>query len=186
MPYRIAIVFCLILITGCASKIPTNTQSVSVASDVNLSLSMPQMSQLTSLKESQQQLITFKSNNHNRSILVNTEYDLSGIKMVAMSPQGIPLFSLNFIKEQQIQLQRYIPLDDLRPEYIMADFQLVHWPVELLNKHLNGGKIEEKHNGNERVIIQDSKTVIRIKYNKHHINFEHLERGYTFTITPIK
>lgn len=64
------------------------------------------------------------------------EMDAQHVAMAGLSNEGLSLFNLSY-DGKTIQLDKSpLMADSLAPEAIMADLQLIYWPIEALNKRL--------------------------------------------------
>lgn len=99
----------------------------------------------------------------------------------------MPLFEITFNNDKQIKVVKHLPISGVSPAYILADLQLVYWPIELLNKQLSQGLIIVENEKGERLVLQDNKLIIRINKNENEngISYQHLLRHYQFTITDL-
>ncbi|XQW84894.1 DUF3261 domain-containing protein [Thalassotalea piscium] len=172
----------LLLLTACTHSTLSTSVDVEISPQAHLLLELPRKA-LWDTELSQQMEIRYKDKVHQLVLL--TGFNEKNIAVVALTPSGIPLFELTFTEDKQIKVTKHIPIESLSPEYVLADLQLVYWPIEQLNKQLSEGiSISENEKG-ERLITQDKQPIIHIKKNEGNISYHHLIRHYQFTVSDI-
>src|SRR3546814_8566941 len=82
------------------------------------------------------QVVASQYGGETRSLRVEVEISPEGLVMVGVSHIGVPLFSLELdgqgLRTTALSAEA-LPFD---PRYILSDFQLAHWPFELVSKNL--------------------------------------------------
>ncbi|WP_019028205.1 DUF3261 domain-containing protein [Colwellia piezophila] len=183
MSVKLFIAVWVLILSGCSATSNVSLNQIDIAQGVTLQLTAPDS---TLVNHSKQQLLTITHNGNVNQLLTRLELTEKGLNLVAVSPQGLPLFSLVFVEGQALQQKKYVEVDMLPLAYIISDIQLVYWPVKQLNEAIIGAKIVEHHEGKERVIESKGKVVIRINKGSDNISFRHLQRGYQLTISPVE
>jgi hypothetical protein len=192
------LIFLVLLLTGCASVIKPNVidnKLVYITDGVPFRLSMPPA---TWQNRFLLQHLQTQVNGEKKQLLFNVEMQADGISMVGLSTSGLELFSLVMSETQdRIQVSQ-LPLIELEPKYVLADFQLAFWPVELLRKELPSLTIEvEKSEGSlVRVFSLKQLKLITITYSPnekyvddkygYNLFFEHHIRNYQLSITTLE
>ncbi len=83
---------------------------------------------------SQQLAVSFRGNNH--TLLAATLIEPQQIKTSLLTPQGVSLVDIMY-DGQQIDAQQYLPTGkSIPPTALVADFQLVYWPLTTLQQSL--------------------------------------------------
>lgn len=116
-------------------------------------------------------------------------------KVIGLTNFGNRLFMVNYdcnkVKVEMSPILKMAPnIKKLKPEYILADIQLVYWPLEEIQKNLSDNlKIKEisKDNQTKRILFEGEKPIIEIVFSaqdilKSKIYYHHLERGYSYSI----
>ena len=66
----------------------------------------------------------------------------------------------------------------------MANLQLILWPVDLLNRALNGAVIRESND--QRELTADDKLLMAIQYDDKTTRIRNMLQDYTMTITEVE
>jgi hypothetical protein len=83
-----------------------------------------------------QQITAHWTNNKPATLLCVLELDKQHIAIAGLSNEGLSLFNLSYDgKKLTVDKSPLLP-DSVTPEYIIADLQLVYWPVAELQKIL--------------------------------------------------
>jgi len=102
-------------------------------------------------------------------MLMQTEISTAVLTMVGMTANGLELFQLQWQAEQPIVVNRSAMASKIKVEYLLADFQLVHWPIDRLNQQLKGAIVSEQlgpqARRQTRQIRADGQTIISIEYH---------------------
>jgi hypothetical protein len=115
---------------------------------------------------------------------MQVELSQDKIVMVGTTTSGAQLFELQWMDNQPYRLTKSPLGKDIEVKYLLADFQLVHWPKDLLLNYLTGVDIVDKDN--TRTLSRAGKPVILIEHQDGFIAFEHLERRYRLTIKVLE
>jgi hypothetical protein len=162
---------------------------VTMASGVSLQLTAPpealQMQTKTQLIEAQ-----FDGDVH--SLLAQVEFTESQIKLVAMTPSGIPLFDVLWSVTDEAVINQYVPVPGLDISYVIADLQWVSWPLAQLQSATNGSFKEEFKNSAgqtsedwTRTLTQDGQVILTVEKFDNRYILKHLLRDYQITITEL-
>lgn len=192
MSVKLCIAAFVLMLSGCsthsnlaaqASEASSNGNLINIGEGVTLQLTAPDSSLVN---QSKNQLLTITYKGKENQLLTQLELTAQGINLVAISPQGVPLFELVFKEGQELQQKQYVAVDMLPLPYIVSDIQLVYWPLAQLNTAISGAKVVEEQNGKERMITANGNVLIRIDKGSKSISYQHLQRGYQLTITPVE
>lgn len=130
------------------------------------------------------QLLTVTGNGETHSLLTQLEIGEGELRFVALTPEGVSLFSLVYLSTGEIALEKYLPLGDLYPEYVIADLQLALWPIDDVNQGLVGATLSEQSTG--RVLMRANTPLITVKQANQITTLTNHARGYTVTIQTIE
>lgn len=173
----------LLFLIGCTHSSISTQINVDIAPQAQFSLTLPSKA-LWNTELSQQMEIRYGDNVH--QLILLTAFNAESIGIVALTPAGIPLFELSFNENKQINVVKHLPIDGLSPEYVLADLQLVYWPLQQLNNQLSEGTSLVENVEGQRVVMQNSQPIIRIEKNGNIISYQHLVRNYQFTVTNLE
>lgn len=186
----------IMLLSACISM--PQSHLVTMAPNVTLALTAPPKALQMQAKT---QLIEAQFNDETHSLLAQVEFTESQIKLVAMTPSGIPLFDVLWSVTEDAVINQYVPVPGLDISYVIADLQWVNWPLEQLQLATNGTLVELPTNkqlnevGNTaldnaaldwtRILTQDGQVILTVeKYDNRYI-LKHLLRDYQITITEL-
>ncbi len=181
-----------ILVVSCAN-IGTAPSSIVIASGQPFNLVFPELPSgvLT------QSLVAHHANNKHE-LLIHIEISSTQINFVGLSPSGLDLFTIHWPKQGDIQYTKrpFVP-DDLRPEFMLADFLLTFSNQGTLQKQLPTLSIREQAHGHGhghskiRTFNQGQQALIIIEYNSlqqwpQQVHFDHIQRGYKLSINTLE
>ncbi|WP_105264629.1 DUF3261 domain-containing protein [Pseudoalteromonas sp. T1lg76] len=180
----------LLVLSGCASYSPVEPEvkdkAVMFSAEVGLALSAPPSELLNS--QWQKRMFVTKAQTQQAllsQLAINGEGEL---RLALMSAAGLPVFTLSYNAEQGVAAQHFIAAEDLDPSYILADIQLVHWPVAQLNKHLKGAHLIEYRQGGEliRELRQNDTSLLDIRYGGEVIILNNKIHHYEIRFEEVK
>jgi hypothetical protein len=183
MSVKIILTAFVFMLSGCSSNLNVGVNQVDIAEGVTLKLTAPQGALVN---QSKNQLLTISYQGSENQLLTQLELTEQGLNLVAVSPQGLPLFELVFVEGEVLQQKKYVEFDMLPLPYIISDIQLVYWPLLALNAALTDAVITENENGKERIIKSDDNVIISIIKGSNSISYKHFQRGYQLTILPME
>ncbi|MEM0515865.1 DUF3261 domain-containing protein [Pseudoalteromonas sp. YIC-827] len=187
---RWLVLLLLLALSGCASYNKTEQGApqslVSFSAEVGLALSAPPVELLNS--QWQKRMYVTKAQTQQAllsQLAINGEGEL---RLALMSAAGLPVFTLSYKAEQGVTAQRFIAAEDLDPSYILADIQLVHWPVAQLNKHLKGAHLIEYRQDGEliRELRQNDTSLLEIRYGAEVIILNNKIHHYEIRFEEVK
>ncbi|WP_240532350.1 DUF3261 domain-containing protein [Moritella marina] len=177
----------MLVVTGCISM--PQSHVVTMAPNVTLQLTAPpkvlQMQAITQLIEAQ-----FDGETH--SLLAQVEFTDTQIKLVAMTPSGIPLFDVLWSVTDDAVINQYVPVPGLDISYVIADIQWVSWPFAQLQLATSGSFIQAFNNNAgqtatdwTRTLTQDGQVILTVEKFDNRYILKHLLRDYQITITEL-
>ena len=186
-PRLSAVLFTALLLTGCISM--SQSHLVTMAPGVTLQLTAPPAALQMQAKT---QLIEAEFDGEIQSLLAQVEFTETQIKLVAMTPSGIPLFDVLWSVTEDTVINQYVPVPGLDISYVIADLQWVNWPLAQLQSATNGS-FREKFSNNEgqtstdwtRTLTQDGQVILTVEKFDNRYILKHLLRDYQITITEL-
>ena len=171
------LILCL-LVVGCSSAHRIDT--VSLDHEIHYKLqavpeSLPKMSAL--------QLVTVTRGDEQNTLLLQSERSEQQLNLVALTAQGISLFSLSLFKDGNYHVENHLPGINLYPSNMLADMQLATWPLINVKQGLLGASITQQQDA--RIISDLNGEVMRIRYTDTTTTITHMRRHYTITIEEI-
>jgi len=184
----IALFIASLLLTGCISL--PQSHLVTMAPNVTLQLTAPPK---TLQMQAKTQLIEAQFNGETKSLLAQVEFTESEIKLVAMTPSGIPLFDVLWSVTEDAVINQYVPVPGLDISYVIADLQWVNWPLAQLQSATNGTLTETNSTltGTSntadwiRTLTQNGQVILTIEKFDNRYILKHLLRDYQITITEL-
>lgn len=177
----------MLVLTGCISM--PQSHLVTMAPNVTLQLTAPPKALQMQAKT---QLIEAEFNGDRQSLLAQVEFTETQIKLVAMTPSGIPLFDVLWSVEDDAVINQYVPVPGLDISYVIADLQWVNWPFAQLQLATNGSFTQEFNNNVgqtptdwTRTLSQDGKVILTVEQFDNRYILKHLLRDYQITITEL-
>jgi hypothetical protein len=182
---RILVVLMLIFTQGCVSMHPKAPSYAYIANGAKFELlSMQKLDKYTTLN----QLLKGKYKDKSYSVNLVTQFSPDEMRTIGLTKFGSRIFTISY-NNQNID---FVPtplvpaVAQIHPEYMLADMQLVYWPIESIKRNLKDG-MTVTESPLQRVFLKDGKPVIEITYSKKNkwqskIHYRHLERKYEYTI----
>ncbi|NQZ08540.1 MAG: DUF3261 domain-containing protein [Algicola sp.] len=174
----------LLLLSSCASNLsgPT-TQPNAVALSDNSQYTLAK-TPASMVGQGYLSLVTGGYEDSSYELLVQVELNRDNIVMVGTTVNGIELFELVWFDHKPWQLKQSPLAKTIKPEYLLADFQLVHWPLPSINEHLKGAKMTQNETNavRERVVKQGEQPIITITSQAQQTTFEQHSRRYRLNI----
>ena len=182
---RKIIVFFLILIPGivcicsCASKSAAETLPfVWITNGSKFILLHPENIEKTL---DGPQLISASFMGQNHQMITWVKSDETGINVVLLNEMGSNMGELSY-QYGTLSFSSSVFPRSLRPEYIVADFQLCFYKAEALGKALREGGLSLQETENGRRVMQKNNTIIEIIKDTNIIKIINHLRGYTYTL----
>lgn len=123
-------------------------------------------------------------------IEVESNVAANHLVMVGLSPLGAPIFTLT-LDGRKISSKTFIDNFPLAPEAILADFQIAHWPVEIIAENMSkrGYTISIDPISRSRTIQDhDCNVALNIRYSPLGSNSLVLQRfkpDYVLHVSPL-
>lgn len=162
---------------------------VTMAPGVTLQLTAPPAALQMQAKT---QLIEAQFDGKTQSLLAQVEFTATQIKLVAMTPSGIPLFDVLWSVTDDAVIHQYVPVPGLDISYVIADLQWVNWPFAQLQSATNGVFTETfNHSVGQtatdwtRTLSQDGQVILTVEKFDNRYVLQHLLRDYQITITEL-
>jgi len=107
--------------------------------------------------------------------------DETGMEMALMNELGSALGELSY-RNGQVSFSSPVLPSSLKPEYIVADFQLCFYNTIALRKALEDCGLYFEDAGNSRRILQGKTLVIEVEKKPDTVRLVNHLRGYTYTL----
>ncbi len=135
---QICILVCLSLLVSACSQTLQRQTCVALAKNVTYCLApIPANSQVRSVT----QQVAIHVNDSRHELLTQLELDREQLTLVGLAPLGQALFTLVFDGTELQSQQSMLLGDEFKAEYLLALIQLIYWPEEDVNAHLQGAKL---------------------------------------------
>ncbi|NQZ51300.1 MAG: DUF3261 domain-containing protein [Moritella sp.] len=187
IPRLSAVLLTALLLTGCISM--PQSHLVTMAPGVTLQLTAPPAALQMQTKT---QLIEAQFDGKTQSLLAQVEFTETEIKLVAMTPSGIPLFDVLWSVTDEAVIHQYVPVPGLDISYVIADLQWVNWPLAQLQSATNGSFKEAFSNSTgqtatdwTRTLTQNGQVILTVEKFDNRYILKHLLRDYQITITAL-
>ena len=193
-PRLTTMLFAVLVLTACISM--PQSHVVTMSPNVTLRLTAPPAALHM---QSQSQLIEAQFNDETHSLLAQVEFTESEIKLVAMTPSGIPLFDVQWSVTEEAVINQYVPVPGLDISYVIADIQWVSWPLAQLQSAttgiltelptnkviINSAVMTHEEQNWTRTLTQDNQVILTIEKQGNRYILKHLLRDYQITITEL-
>jgi len=107
--------------------------------------------------------------------------DEAGIEMILLNELGVNMGELSY-RGGLVSFSSPIFPKSLKPEYIIADFQLCFYNASALRHALEECGLSLENTDNNRRIFQGKTVIIEIEKNKNNIKLVNHLRGYSYTL----
>jgi len=107
--------------------------------------------------------------------------DETETEMILMSELGVSMGNLSY-RNGIISLSSAVIPKALKPEYIIADFQLCFYRADELRKAIEECGLIFEDSENSRRILQGKKVIIDIEKSTNTVVIKNNYRGYTYTL----
>lgn len=133
------IVFALLL-SACSHTLERKT-CVELASDVRYCLapvadSLPQQQTVSATQKA-----TIRTQDQQHELLTQLELTQQNLTLVGLAPLGQALFTLTYDDYTLVSEQSTFMGEQFKAEYLLAIMQLIYWPDDSVNRHLQGAVI---------------------------------------------
>lgn len=200
----VAWVFCLVLLCGCN---PPLTAKRTVAKVGKVELAQDAYYQILPLQGSGisgtfNQKVTGVFQGQRQTFLSQVELDSEKMTMVGLATFGARIFTLQYEGEQLTFATIPQLSSKLLPQNLLADFQLVNWPVSLIQEQFaqseaktywmsDPRKLDIQETPGHRWISFGGEKIIDITYSQtedetREIVYKNLDKGYTLYISQFE
>ncbi|QYJ85895.1 DUF3261 domain-containing protein [Shewanella mesophila] len=122
--------------SGCAQHLQRQT-CMTLATDLDYCLAPL----LQNSQHSQSQRVNLDVDGKRHQLMSQLELSPEQLTLVGLAPLGQALFTLTFDGELLNSEQSLLLGDQFKAEYLLGLLQLIYWPLDDLNRHLQGGII---------------------------------------------
>ena len=181
--YNLALIILTLTLSACTSTRQVDTLvRLDEYSTYQLQAVPINLQGLTTL---QQLIVTTSTEQH--QLLLQTELFDNQIKMVGLSPAGLVLFELNWVKGASLELSSNIPMKDLYPELMLAYYQLSNWPAKDVVKGLVGMRLLISSQSHEkREFYRGKQQVFTVEHHFHSTKLVHQQDRYQIEILTLE
>ena len=130
------------LLSGCSQTFERQT-CVALAAEVNYCLA-PRSQQVLGNDQqalSAMQKASIQTENSQHELLSQLELSQQQLTLVGLAPLGQALFTLSYDGQSLISEQSQLLGEQFKAEYLLAIMQLIYWPDDSINQHLEGATI---------------------------------------------
>jgi hypothetical protein len=107
--------------------------------------------------------------------------DEAGMEMILLNEFGVNMGELSF-RDGLLSFSSPVFPKSMKPEYIVADFQLCFYSAPALRKAVEDLGLLFESNGNNRRILQGKTVLIEIEKSANAVRLINHLRGYTYTL----
>jgi len=107
--------------------------------------------------------------------------DETGMEMILLNELGAHMGELSYRNGLASFSSPVFP-SSLKPEYIIADFQLCFYNTSALQKALEDCGLSVENTGNSRRILQEKNVIIEIEKSQNTVRLVNHLRGYAYTL----
>lgn len=189
--FKVIIVIILIFLQGCTFIGDEHRPYVYLTNGVKFSLldlkNLPKNKTLNQYFKSK-----YKDQSYNMNVV--SQFSENNLKMVALTDFGSRIFTIDYSNGKLDFSQSPIAKNSgkIKPEYILADMQLIYWPLADIKNNLDG-KIEvtETTKGKlKRQFFDNGKLIIEITYDRQdkwrsNVHYINLMRNYEYVLTNL-
>ncbi len=175
-------------IAGC-SALPDD-KALYLTKSMGLVLTVPPTEKVGSI-DSHLVEITTKGESHR--FIAQVEYRSNEIAMAAVSPSGVPLFDFTWFSNKTTEINQYVSLPFVDIRFIIADMQLCHWPINIIQSSLLGSNVRavqvedtnDKKAVWQRTIWDNDQIIIKIDKLKGSYQLENVMRDYSIRLVNL-
>jgi len=107
--------------------------------------------------------------------------DETGMEMVLLNELGARMGDLSY-RNGQVSFSSPMVPSVLKPEYIVADFQISFYNTAALRQALNDCGLSFEDTGNSRRIFKGKTIVIEVEKDRNTVTLVNHRLGYTYTL----
>ncbi|WP_394202399.1 DUF3261 domain-containing protein [Shewanella waksmanii] len=179
-----------IVLAGCSTLVQRQT-CMALASEVDFCLAP--LTPTTAI-DSQTLQVHIQLGEQSHQLLTQLEVSEAQATMVGLAPLGNALFTVTYDGQQIISEQSPLLGDNFKAEYLLAMLQLIYWPIDDVNQHLQQGRLVSEREtavmGRRLYANNNPVAAIDIQYNSQQINQAQVrltipDANFTMTVTPL-
>jgi hypothetical protein len=110
-----------------------------------------------------------------------------GVDMVGLDAMGTEVFDLSYSKAKGIRFSSALGMSGVKPEYVVADFQIAYYPFEAVKVALApyGLDFEEIESGGReaKVLTRSGREILRVESLPKGLRYANALRGYSYEVT---
>jgi hypothetical protein len=103
------------------------------------------------------------------------------MEMILLNELGVSMGELSF-RDGLISFSSPVFPNSMKPEYIVADFQLCFYSAPALRQAIEGCGLSFEASGNSRIILEGKTVIIEIEKSRNTVRLINHLRGYTYTL----
>jgi hypothetical protein len=107
--------------------------------------------------------------------------DEAEIEMTLLNELGVSMGELSY-RNGLVSFSSSIFPKSMKPEYIVADFQLCFYNISALRQSLKDCGLSLETDGNIRRILNGKTVIIEIEKNQNTVRLVNILRGYAYTL----
>jgi hypothetical protein len=107
--------------------------------------------------------------------------DKTEMEMILLNELGVNIGELSF-RNGLVSLSSPVLPKSMKPEYIVADFQICFYSEPALRKAIEDCGLSFENSGKNRRILNGKKVIIEIEKSRNIIKLNNRLRGYTYTL----
>jgi hypothetical protein len=113
--------------------------------------------------------------------------DSKGLDMVGIDAMGTEVFDLSYAKAKGIRFSSAMGMSAVKPEYVVADFQLAYYPFNEIKSALAKYGLDfvesEELGIPVKTLSRSGRVIARIETRPTGMRYENLLRGYSYEVT---
>lgn len=185
---KLLLVSLMFLLSGCA--LTSNNNSIHLTENLALVLTPPPSEKVGEINS---HLVEITNKGKSHRFIAQVEYRNNEIAMAAVSPAGVPLFDFRWFDKKETEVNQYVPLPFADIGFIIADMQLCHWPLSMIETSLLGTNVSVSQHDNlsqnqiiwQRTILDNNQVIIKIEKFDDGYELENIIRGYRIRLTNL-
>lgn len=136
------------------------------------------------------QVVEIAHDGESHRLLAELELNERQLIIVGLSSLGMRLFTLDY-NAQNLSFSSSAMLPaDFKPHYLLADIQLIYWPLAALQQQFENSGISIREEDEHRLYYRGGTKIIDIYFERgtgwaSTVHLHHLERNYTLHINTV-
>lgn len=173
-----------LLLAGC-STITRPDQQVNITAEGSLTL-VPVPPALYGKQITQ--LLRARYGSDSYELIMQLEFAREQLSVIAMSVEGLPVFEQVYHADGRLITHQFLAGAGPEPSYILADIQLVHWPLQQLQYAIHGAELSEQSSlgTTTRIVSEGEEPIIVIVYAADKVSLLHKQRGYELELIRLE